>query len=276
MEKNQKDERFLLLCAAAGVLLILILGWQLYGILFPGSGSESDAVSTVQETETAALPDQGVIQESLPAETDLVKRTERTIDFEALWGKNKDVYAWIEVPGTAIDYPILRHPTNDTYYLNYNMDGTKGYPGCIYTENLNSKDFTDNNTVLYGHNMKNGTMFAGLHNFADKDFFTENNQVIIFLPDRTLYYEIFAAYKYDDRHLLQSFDFADEDVYANYLAAIYENKDSAANINRESIVTGEETIITLSTCVANQDDKRYLVQAVLREEVPLEETLQAE
>lgn len=71
---------------------------------------------------------------------------------------NPDVYAWITVPGTEIEYPILQHPSDNSYYFMHNIDGSYGYPGCIYTENLNSKDFADNNTVIYGHDMKNDSM----------------------------------------------------------------------------------------------------------------------
>ena len=99
------------------------------------------------------------------------------VDFAGMWETNEDVYAWITVPGTVIDYPILQHATDNTYYLNYNIDGSYGYPGCIYTENMNSKEFTDNNTVIYGHNMKNGTMFAGLHKFEDAAFSMEVGEV---------------------------------------------------------------------------------------------------
>ena len=67
---------------------------------------------------------------------------------------NPDVYAWIAVPGTE----ILQHPSDNSYYFMHNIDGSYGYPGCIYTENLNSKDITDNNTVIYGHNVKNDSM----------------------------------------------------------------------------------------------------------------------
>lgn len=80
------------------------------------------------------------------------------VKFGELQSVNPDVYAWITVPGTEIDYPILQHPSDNSYYLMHNIDGSYGYPGCIYTENLNSKDFTDNNTVIYGHNMKNDSM----------------------------------------------------------------------------------------------------------------------
>lgn len=187
------------------------------------------------------------------------------VDFAGMWETNEDVYAWITIPGTVIDYPILQHATDNTYYLNYNIDGSYGYPGCIYTENLNSKDFTDNNTVIYGHNMKNGTMFAGLHKFEDAAFFEEHTKVYIYTPEKELNYTIFAAYIYDDRHLMYSFDFADSEVYATYLEDIQNMRSMNALIREDITVTAEDKIITLVTCIGNQPSKRLLVQAVLEE-----------
>ena len=188
------------------------------------------------------------------------------VDFAGMWETNEDVYAWITIPGTVIDYPILQHATDNTYYLNYNIDGSYGYPGCIYTENLNSKDFTDNNTVIYGHNMKNGTMFAGLHKFEDASFFEENTKVYIYTPEKELNYTIFAAYIYDDRHLMYSFDFSDSQVYATYLEDIQNMRSMNALIREDITVTAEDKIITLVTCIGNQPSKRLLVQAVLEQE----------
>ena len=185
------------------------------------------------------------------------------VDFAGMWETNEDVYAWITIPGTVIDYPILQHTSDNTYYLNYNIDGSYGYPGCIYTENMNSKDFTDNNTVIYGHNMKNGTMFAGLHKFEDAAFFEEHNKVYIYTPEKELNYTIFAAYIYDDRHLLYSFNFADSQVYASYLENIKNMRSMNALIREDVSVTAENKIITLVTCIGNQPSKRLLVQAVL-------------
>ena len=187
------------------------------------------------------------------------------VDFVGMWEINEDVYAWITIPGTVIDYPILQHATDNTYYLNYNIDGSYGYPGCIYTENMNSRDFTDNNTVIYGHNMKNGTMFAGLHKFENAEFFEENTKVFIYTPEREYEYTIFAAYIYDDRHLLYSFDFANEEVYAAYLEDIQNMRSMNALIREDVTVTAEDKIITLVTCIGNQPSKRLLVQAVLNQ-----------
>lgn len=222
-----------------------------------------------KENETENVSEE--IAEEISSETEEVT-TEETggkvyegcpVDFAGMWETNEDVYAWITVPGTVIDYPVLQHATDNTYYLNYNIDGSYGYPGCIYTENMNSRDFTDNNTVIYGHNMKNGTMFANLHKFEDSTFFEEHSKVYIYTPEKELTYTIFAAYIYDDRHLLYSFDFANEQVYANYLEDILNMRSMNALIREDVAVSAEDKIITLVTCIGNQPDKRLLVQAVL-------------
>lgn len=198
------------------------------------------------------------------------------VKFTELQQVNPDVYAWITVPGTEIDYPILQHASDNSYYLMHNIDGSYGYPGCIYTENLNSKDFTDNNTVIYGHNMKNGSMFAQLHKFEDPDFFNENREVLIYLPDEVLHYTIFAVHIYDDRHLLYSFDFSDPDVYQKYLDSVFSTRDMSANIDKDMTVTKDDRIITLVTCIGSQPNNRLLVQAVLTDREPGVESITTE
>jgi sortase B len=234
--------------------------------------AESEPEAATEETQAVAVLAEEEIYDlfagaRLEAEEDVEAGEEYVspIDFESLWAVNEHVYAWITVPGTDIDYPILQHPTNNSKYLEYNIDGSFGRPGCIYTENMNALDFTDPNTVIYGHNMRNGTMFAQLHEFRNSDFFNENREVVIYLPDRELRYYVFAAYVYDDRHLMYSFDFANPDVYAAYLEAIYDRRGAGDNIDREAIVGGDDRIITLATCVRGQEDKRLLVQAVLED-----------
>ncbi len=188
------------------------------------------------------------------------------IDFDDLQeNTNEDIYAWLYVPGTDVDYPVLQHPTDNSYYLNNNLDGTSGYPGCIYTELYNSKDFTDFNTVLYGHNMKNGTMFRTLHNFEDADTFDEYNYIYIYLPDDILVYQIFRAYKFNNSHLMVVFNYDSEYGINEYISTIQTYKSLTSNSNDELLesLTAEDRIITLSTCCSGDSSSRYLVQGVL-------------
>lgn len=192
---------------------------------------------------------------------------EKMIDFEELQTNvNEDIYAWIYIPNSKIDYPVVQHPEDNNYYLNYNLDGSKGYPGCIYTENYNAKEFTDPNTVIYGHNMKNGSMFAGLHRFEDVDYFDSNRYIYIYTPDEILVYEIFAAYEASNEHILYNHDFNNETVYSVYLDEVFASHSMVCNLREEVEVTTEDRIITLSTCIANKPNNRYLVQGVLLNE----------
>lgn len=196
---------------------------------------------------------------------------EKNLDWDALAEENEHIYAWIHIPGTNVDYPMVQHPENVNYYLDHNLDHSSGLPGCIYTENYNSKDFTDPNTVIYGHNMKNGSMFASLHNFEDKAFFEENRFAYIYTPDRVLVYEIFAAYEFSNIHLMLSFDFNSKESFELYLGGIREINDMNAHQREETEVTGDDRIISLSTCIGNKPNNRWIVAGVLIGEETIEE-----
>lgn len=187
------------------------------------------------------------------------------IDFEALIAKYPDVYAWIRIPGTNVDYPIVQREGDNSYYLSHTIDGRQRIEGAIFTEDYNDKDFEDPNTLIYGHNMKNGSMFKTLHRYKDRKFFEENPYVYIYQEEKVLKYRIFAAYTYDDRHIMMSFDFEDENIFQNYLNSVLTNKEISSNIDTVVPVTVEDKIITLSTCTSNRK-QRYLVQAVLLSE----------
>ncbi|MFI3237732.1 MAG: class B sortase [Lachnospiraceae bacterium] len=238
---------------------------------------KSEQVAEVVELETAqpALTTEEIddLVDSYKVLDEVIETTEGTeatevveipIDFEGLHEVNADVYAWISIPGTVIDYPILQHASDDSYYLNYNIDGSYGYPGCIYTEKVNAKDFSDPNTIIYGHNMKDDSMFGMLHSYKDSLFFGENPLITIYTETEILTYQIFAAYEYDAIHLMYSFNFWDESVFETYLDDIFNIRDMSVNIDKNLEVTIEDTIITLSTCT-DDNTRRMLVQAVLIE-----------
>lgn len=220
------------------------------------SGQE---VREVPEEEEAYISEASVREEA----AEKSEPVKIPIDFAALTEQNPDVYAWIRIPGTNVDYPILQREDDNTYYLTHTIDHEKAKSGAIYTEDYNSRDFEDPNTVIYGHNMKNGTMFRTLHNYEDRSFFDENREVLIYTPDAIRHYEIFAAYVYDNRHLLLNFDFEDPGVYQKYLEEIFSMRDMNAFVDTSIKVGTEDRIITLSTCYRGISERRYLVQAVL-------------
>lgn len=185
------------------------------------------------------------------------------VDFDQLQQENADAYAWIYVPNTVIDYPILQHPTDNTFYLRRDITKTDSMDGSIFTEDYNAKDFHDFHTVIYGHNMSNGSMFRDLHKFEDREFADANRYFYIYTPDAIRTYQIFAIYSRDDRHLLYSLDFSDETTRRNYIDSILEQQDLIDGFVYEDVdVTVDNNIITLSTC-NEYSDQRFLVQGVL-------------
>lgn len=246
--------------------------WYLFNLYTSGSEYENiKPTELVTEVQTEAPSDGDTLDAPLDniAPSEVHDTVNGGINFSELWEINTDLYAWIKIPNTMIDYPIAQYQgDDDSYYLTHNMYKESAFAGCIYTEKLNSKDFSDPNTVLYGHNMQNGSMFRALHSFRDEDFFNENQYIYIYLPDRTLTYQIFSAYEYDDRHLLYSFDFTNKEVFQEYLDYA-QNPTSAMMYNtRDLDVTTDDKIITLSTCLGDIETSRYLVQGVLIKDEP--------
>ena len=204
---------------------------------------------------TTMPPTTGVVATGIP-------RDEDPVDFESLMAMNPDVYSWIYIPDTNISYPVAQSPMDDNFYLNHDVYQDYSFPGAIYSQAMNSREYTDRVTVLYGHNMNNGSMFATLHNFSDKTFFDEHPYFYIYTTERRLTYEVVTAFEYDDRHIMNSFDFSDDAVFQDWLdqaktpRSVYYNVRDSVNLSLDS------KLVVLSTCL-NYGDGRYLVQGVL-------------
>lgn len=188
---------------------------------------------------------------------------ENPINFAELQEINPEIYAWIRIPNTNIDYPVAQSATDDNFYLHHDIYGKYIFSGTIYSEMRNRKDFSDPNTILYGHNMTKGYMFQNLYKFQDEEFFINNKEFYVYTPDSILTYTVYAAYQYDDRHILNSFDFYDKDVFAEYIESTKNPRFMLKNIRQDVEVTTDDKIITLSTCLGNGKYYRYLVQGVL-------------
>ena len=188
---------------------------------------------------------------------------ENPINFKPLQETNSEIYAWVRVPNTNIDYPIAQSNTDDSYYIHHDIYGKWIYSGTLYTEMQNRKDFSDPNTVIYGHNMSKGYMFHNLSFFQDKEFFNKTREFYIFTPGHILTYTVFAAYKYDTRHILNSFDFTNEQVFADYIESAKNPASMVKNVREDVMVTTKDKIVTLYTCYGTTTKNRYLVQGVL-------------
>ena len=162
-----------------------------------------------------------------------------------------------------MDYPVLQHSTDRLYYLNHTIDGTAGLPGSIYSEAIHPKDFSAPMTVLYGHNMRNDTMFGSLHDYEDPDKLTDAPYVYIYLPDKTLIYQIFAAVRFSDTYLPDYCDYEKESDFMTFVKVLCS---SPGNINETVEVPYGSRLLMMSTCIGNAPNNRFLVGAVLIDE----------
>ncbi|MFR5875589.1 MAG: class B sortase [Eubacterium sp.] len=246
---NHKAARTLLIIIALLMIVFgaVYLGYYLYGQY--SAGQEDSRLSSI--AQTTDVPAQSV---------------ENPIDFESLQSKNDEIYAWLKVPGTKIDYPIAQSATDDEFYLRHSAaDKSWLVSGAIYTESVNTKSFKDRVTLVYGHNGYSETMFTTLHKFEKSDFFDKHGYFYIYTPDSKLTYQIISAFKYDDRHIMNSFDFQNNNIFNDFLNMIQNPESSNKNIRKEldKELTINDNIVVLSTCFTNQSSSRYLVCGVL-------------
>ena len=205
-----------------------------------------------------------------PAQDAADDRVENPIDFVSLKQENPDIYAWVYVPGTDVNLPVLQSATNDFLYLDHNKDGEYAVEGAIYTEMANSTDFTDPVTVLYGHNLQNGTMFSTLHYFENEDFFNEHDTLSIYTPGHVLTYRVVSAYLYDDRHILNSYDLSNPTVRQEYFDFVMHPDSLLVNTRSDTELSIDDKIVQLSTCMSdtNHTTSRYIVTGVLIDDQP--------
>lgn len=219
---------------------------------------QSEATEQIEEPATETEGERDILAELG------IEIPEKNLDWKALWEENEDIYAWIYIPETNVDYPVLQDPDEDNYYLTHNLDGSTPRPGCIYSQvSCNTTSFMDYNTVLYGHNMSDQTMFATLHYYEDKEFFDKNKYIYIYTPEQNYVYEVFGAYHFSDDHLFYKYDLITREGYEEYLDMVLSYGGEENNFRESSVVDADHHILTLSTCTKGRSNERYLIQGVL-------------
>lgn len=187
------------------------------------------------------------------------------IDFDKLYALNPDIYAWITIPGSDVDYPVLQHPTEDNHYLRYTVDGWLSPAGAIYTQTCNAKDFSDFNTILYGHNMADHTMFGALTYYRIPYYYDRNREIIVYTPDATLTYQVYAAVEYTDDLIPYKYDLDTQEGRQAFLDSLDCTEHGENHFSDDIEATTDDRLITLSTCTWARD-RRYLVIGVLIDE----------
>lgn len=169
---------------------------------------------------------------------------------------NEDIIGWIKISDTAIDYPVVKTDNND-FYLKNDVYKQPDKAGAIFMDFRNSGDFDDFNTIIYGHNMKNGSMFKSLLKYKDEDFFDTHPTIEYSTLYEDTQWEVFSAYVTSTDFYYIETDFPSEEDYQSFLDSIVEKSLYAPDFE----VSATDTILTLSTCAYDFNDARFVVHA---------------
>lgn len=250
----------LIFAAGIGVLLAQQLRWK------DSADSAERAGRMAKFTPPSAAPAQTAppAAASWPAQpeqaTDPVVQALMEVDLDALREVNPDVAGWLYIPGTEISYPILQGADND-YYLKHTWEKKWNGGGSIFLDWRCSRDFGSFNTIIYGHQMNNGTMFASLHLYEDQDFWREYPNVYAAADGGVYRWEVFAAWEAGVTSQVYATGFDTPEERQAFVDLCLE----ASQIDTGVVPGPEDRLLTLSTCTGSGHAARWVVQARLAE-----------
>ncbi len=221
------------------VILFIILIYSIYNIIvwYVDNNKNEEIKEEIKE----------IIEENSNDKND--------IDFASLKTKNKDIVAYLKVPGTKIDYVVVKG-TDNKYYLKHNLYKKSSVAGWIFMDYHNKLDGTDKNIVIYGHNTMNGTMFGTLRNVVKKNWYenVDNHTFNLVLDGEVLTYQVFSTYSIKVEDYYINTKFKDDKEFDKFVKTL--KKRSVYNYDVE--VNGEDSILTLSTCTGGGKSRMVL------------------
>lgn len=161
---------------------------------------------------------------------------------------------WIYCEGTPINYPVVQTDDN-SYYLKHLFDGTYNNAGCIFLDMMNSPDFTDSNSILYGHNMKNGTMFASLNNYKEQEYYDTYPEILLVTENQNYRIELFAAYDAAVEEQAWDISFSTREEFRQWLDGAVQR----SYFSSETVPQPTDRVITFSTCSYEFDNARFVL-----------------
>ena len=229
-------------------------GYKIYQIYADYKAIDEEYETIKEEFVTEEI----VIDDAVEEEE--VEEVKFQVDFDSLLAINDDVIGWIRFDEPAIiSYPIAQGVDNNQY-LRRSLEGEYLTAGTIFVDYQNDDDFRDENTVIYGHNMKNGSMFGQLKKYRDQEFCKEYPYFYIYTVDgREITYQIFAVKVVLDTSEAYDKIYADDEEFQGYIDKIYRD---ALYTSDEVSVSAEDHIVTLSTCVNGSERDRLVVYGV--------------
>ncbi len=261
---NKKKNSGLVLRILAGVICLIVFIFSVtYLIRYYKESKESqDGIADLKNIVIQS--DTGDTGEA----SDLVDVNGRMVQtkFADLYAQNPDFVGWITIPGTKIDYPVMQNMEENEYYINRNFDQEWDASGLPFLDNRCSyMDPATDNLLIYGHNMKAGTMFAGITNYKDQEYYEQHPTLIFSTLESDDEYEIIAAFysqvfPEEDTTSFKYYTFFDAANADEFDAYVKQVKD-LTSYDIEADASYGDTLITLSTCAYQVKDGRFAIVA---------------
>ena len=181
-----------------------------------------------------------------------------SVNFDELLGVNDRVAGWLYSKDTVINYPVV-YPTDNSYYLTHLMDGERNKNGTLFIDSRNAEPFTDTNTIIYGHHMKSGKMFASLVEYGEQSYYDEHPYMYYLSPTGNYRLDIISSFVTESTSFAYQRSFESEADYAAFMEKIK----AASDIQSKYEITPQDKLVVLSTCTYEFADARYVVFAKL-------------
>jgi len=240
------------------VLIFLFSGWKLTRIY-----SEYKAADVQYEALEQYVSPAGAVPSGLPDETGDEEAAEPQspqppqVDFGELAEINPDIAAWLTIEGTRIHYPVVQGTDNE-FYLTHQFDGQANSAGCLFLDAANDASFQQANQIIYGHYMKNQSMFHDLANYKEQAFFDEHPAGWLMTPTAAYRLRFFSGYVCDVYEDAWEIRFS-ENSFAEWLETCREKSMFTSNV----LPAADCCVLTLSTCSYEYQDARFVLHAVL-------------
>lgn len=233
MRIRRAAENVIMLCLAC---IIVLSGFKIYSILrnYDKSQDAYDKISKEAQVEGFT----------------------GDIDFDALRKINPDVIGWLYYEGTLIDYPVVKGRDNDKY-LHTMFDGSYGEFGTLFADAITEDPFRQFNTIVYGHHMRNGSMFGDLRKLKDENYCFEHPRLELITPEGKFHLEIWAFLNQPANSRIYTTNIHNKEERLEYIDMVREISNYTMGID----VKPEDRLVVLSTCAYEYQDARYMVVA---------------
>lgn len=211
-------------------------------VSFPSNAQGTDESDSAQQTETPQA------QSGAPI-----------VDFAALSRINPDIVGWLYCEGTQINYPVVQG-SDDEYYLDHLFDGTENANGCLFLDSRVDVSFSSVHSIIYGHHMRSGAMFAALDGYKCQSFYEAHPTMLLITPDATYKVRLFAAYVADPSEDAWKVSFANGGEVQAWIDAAIARSTFTSDVKP----TPGDRLLTLSTCSYEFGDARFVVVGVMR------------